>query len=115
MAISTEGYIAIYDIEELLESLSSLEGKIMDLEGEFDSIYRFDIDSRLIALGSRLNFLKVESSANQTQPKNSKIANGLKKIQNQAQETESEDEDEEEEGEEEDRGENYKPKPEQNN
>lgn len=60
VAISTEGYIAIYDIEELLDSLASLKGKIMDLEGEFDSIYRFDIDSRLIALGSRLNFLKVE-------------------------------------------------------
>lgn len=66
MAISTEGYIAIYDVEELLGSLSSLEGKIMDLEGEFDSIYRFDIDSRLIALASRLNFLKVDSVSQPT-------------------------------------------------
>jgi len=71
VAISTEGYIAIYDVEELLGSLSSLEGKIMDLEGEFDSIYRFDIDSRLIALASRLNFVKVDSVSQPTMKRTS--------------------------------------------
>lgn len=61
IAISTEGFIAIYDVEELLEQLPKLKGKCMDLENDYDHIYRFDIDSRLIALGSRLNFLKKDS------------------------------------------------------
>lgn len=56
--ISTEGYIAVFDIEDILENLSKLDGKMMDLEGDIDPIYRFDIDSRLISLGSRLNFLR---------------------------------------------------------
>ena len=40
---------------------------MMDLEEDFDSIYRFDIDSRLIALGSRLNFLKTEGGSQKIQ------------------------------------------------
>ena len=48
----------MYDIEDILSNLDDLDGKLMDLGEDFNPLYRFDIDSRLVSLGSRLNFLK---------------------------------------------------------
>jgi WD40 repeat protein len=58
VAISTEGYICVYDIEDILDNLESLEGKLMDIGQDFDPIYNFEIASRLISMGARLNFLR---------------------------------------------------------
>lgn len=83
VAISTEGYIAVYDIEDILKNLEELDGKLMDLEGDFDPLYRFDIASRLISLGSRLNFLrrdlKKQELEDETRFETEKITKKIKK------------------------------------
>lgn len=77
VAISTEGYIAVYDIEDLLDNLVGLDGKLMDLENDFDPMYRFNIDSRLISLGCRLNFLRSTNTDEGAQPQ--RVAKKIKK------------------------------------
>lgn len=81
VVISTEGYIAIYDIEDLLDSLVDLDGKMMDLEDDLDPVYRFNIESRLISLGSKLNFLKPGETTKdaQKQVKDKTVVKAIKK------------------------------------
>lgn len=56
--VSTEGYISIWSIEELVSQMEKLDHKLLDLgEDEFKSVYNFQISSRIISCSSRLNFV----------------------------------------------------------
>jgi hypothetical protein len=57
VTISTEGYISVWSLDSLIDQFEKLDHKLMDLGDEFESIYHFEINSRLIAVGSRLNFV----------------------------------------------------------
>lgn len=63
VTVSTEGYITLWGIEILLERLSNLKNKMMVLGDEFEPIYHFQINSRIICLASKLNFTQVEKTA----------------------------------------------------
>ena len=91
IAISTEGYIAVYDLEDILENLSTLDGQLMDLGDDFVPSYRFDIASRLISLGARLNFLRREPEEEDTEaPLASKAIQKPKKVKDSVAESGSE-------------------------
>jgi len=59
VAVSTEGYIAVWSIEALVAQMDKLDNKLLDLgdQENFEAIYRFEINSRIITCASRLNFV----------------------------------------------------------
>lgn len=60
VTVSTEGYISLWGIDFLLEKLRTLDHKMMDFGESLEPIYHFQINSRIISLASRLNFVQVE-------------------------------------------------------
>ncbi len=76
---STEGYISVWDIEDLLGKLPTLDHKMLEIEGNFDSLYHFEIQSRLICLDAKIQMPKVSQiTKKQKKSIQTRIKSGLR-------------------------------------
>ena len=80
VTISTEGYISVWEISDLIEKLPTLQNKLLALGDEFEALYHLNIKCRLLCLAAKLTYNSTTSLQQVVKP----VPKGAKKAQKKA-------------------------------
>lgn len=56
VTVSTEGYISVWEISDLIEKLPTLENNLLALGDEFEALYHLNIKCRLLCVAAKLTY-----------------------------------------------------------